>query len=224
MNFKKCLTLMALMTLVLAVTAPRAFASTPEGDPESGKFPVKGTATSGVSRLSSANGTTIECSKGSGSGQATSSTTGEGTYKLEGCKSSLLSCTSAGQPSGTIQLETAVTHLVYLDALHTIPGVLATPPASGVFAKFTCGGIVTVEVKGNGVMGRITSPKCGEKSKTSTVVAETVAAGTQKYMQVDGTGTKYDMTVSLNGGTFETAGTDWTVTGTAAENVTLTCP
>jgi hypothetical protein len=115
-------------------------------------------------------------------------------------------------------------HLVYLDH-NKKPGVLATPPASGVFAKLTCfGGLVTIEVKGNGVLGEITSPKCGGTSKTGTVVTEATSHGTQKYRQVEGTGTFYDMSVSLNGGSFETAATTWLVNGTSIESSTLTCP
>jgi hypothetical protein len=207
--------------------APQAIAATPEGDPAGGKFPVAGTATSGKSVMSTASGMTVECTAGKGSGQATSKTTGEGSYSLSGCTTVILglpiSCTSAGQPSGTVVTGVSVTHLIYLDENHTKPGVLATAPASGVFAKFTCG-MVTVEVKGNGVIGEFTAPLCGQTSKTGTVVTQTSSHGTQKYRQIEETGTQYDMTASVNGGAFETVGTDWTVTGTAAEQSTLTCP
>jgi hypothetical protein len=227
MNRRKYFLGIALGMLALGAVASQAVASTPEVDPLSGKFPVAGTGTSGKSVLSTASGTRIECTSGKGSGQATSKTTGEGSYTLSGCTTIILgfpvSCTSAGQPSGTIATGLSVSHLVYLDAAHKKPGVLATPPTGGVFAKFTCA-MVTVEVKGNGVLGETTAPLCGQTSKTGTLVAQTSAAGTQKYRQVEETGTQYDMTVSMNGGAFETAGTDWTVNGTAAEEGTLTCP
>jgi hypothetical protein len=227
MNLRKYLLGSALGVLALGAVASQAVASTPEVDPLSGKFPVAGTATSGTSVMSTASGMRVECTAGKGSGQATSKTTGEGSYSLSGCTSVILgipvSCTSAGQPSGTIVTGLSVTHLVYLDEAHKKPGVLATPPTGGVFAKFTCA-MVTVEVKGNGVLGEITAPLCGQTSKTGTLVARTSAPGTQQYRQVEETGTQYDMTVSFNGGAFETAGTDWTVNGTAAEEGTLTCP
>lgn len=226
MNLKNALLALAVAAVAAGALVPQALAATPEIDPESGKFPVPGTATSGASVLSLASGVTVSCTSGTGSGQATSKTTGEGSYILHGCKESTFNsaCTTAGQPAGTIKLETLTLHLVYLDH-NKKPGVLATPPASGVFAKLTCfGGLVTVEVKGNGVLGEITSPKCGETSKTGTVVTEASAHGTQKYRQVEGTGTQYDMSVSLNGGSFQTAATSWVVNGTSLEKGTLTCP
>lgn len=227
MKLRYYLLAIAVGVLALGAMASQALAVTPEGDPAGGKFPVAGTGTSGKSVLSTASGMTVECTAGSGSGQATSKTTGEGSYTLTGCTTVILglklSCTSAGQASGTIVTGVSVTHLVYLDENHTKPGVLATPPANGVFAKFVCA-MVTVEVKGNGVLGEITAPLCGQKSKTGTVVTQTSAHGTQKYRQVEETGTQYDMTASINGGAFETVGTDWTVTGNAAEEGTLTCP
>lgn len=206
------------VAFVAAMSASGALAATPEGHPL-----ASATATSAGSVFSTANGTSITCNSGAGSGNATSSTTGEGKYMLHGCKGPLgLNCTSAGQPVGTILLEPVTLHLVYLDENHTIPGVLATPPASGVFAKFSCFGL-SLEVKGNGVLGRITAPKCGEKSTTGTVVTETTAPGTQKYLQVEETGTIYDMTVKI-GASPETAATSWTVTGNSSGPVTLTCP
>ncbi len=209
----------AMIVSVIALTAPEAMAVTPEAHPL-----TSATAASGTSLFTTASGLTITCTSGSGSGKATTATTGVGSYLLHGCKNNLgLTCTSTGQPAGTITLETVTLHLVYLDENHTVPGVLATPPASGVFAKFACFG-VAVEVKGNGVLGRITSPKCGEKSTSGTVTTETAAHGTQKYLQVEETGTQYDMTVKIGAGAFETAATSWTVSGASPVPVTLTCP
>jgi hypothetical protein len=228
MTIKKYVAALAITALSVAAAASQAIAATPEVDPAGGKFPISATASSGASSFSvEGSSLKVSCTAGTGSGQITSKTTGEGSYLLSGCGENLFGskCTSAGQASGSIKLETSVSHLVYLDENHTKPGVLATPPASGVFAKFTCGGgLVSIEVKGNGVLGAITSPACGSTSKSSTVVAETVSTGVQKYRQIEETGTFYDMTVSQNGGAFQTAGTTWTVTGTAAENMTLTCP
>ncbi|HET9197434.1 MAG TPA: hypothetical protein VFN92_04175 [Solirubrobacterales bacterium] len=226
MSLKKNLATALLAVLALGVSTSQALAATPEGDPEGGTFPVAATATSGASVLSVASGLTVSCTSGTGTGQATSKTTGEGSYTLHGCKESIFgtTCTTAGQPAGTIKLATMTMHLVYLDHSKK-PGVLATPPAGGLFAKVTCGaGLVVVEVTGNGVLGEILTPKCGEVSKTSTVKTETVSHGTQLYRQVEGTGTMYDLTVSINGGALQTAGTTWLVTGTSAKSGTLTCP
>jgi hypothetical protein len=213
----------AVCALVVAGLASSAMAATPEGDPASGKFPVPGTGTSGTILMSVASGTTISCTSGTGSGQATSKTTGEGSGLMHGCSAGLVSCTSAGQPAGTIKLESTISHLVYLDENHTVPGVLTTPPASGVFTKFSCGGI-PVEVKGTGLLTRIVSPECGKSSATATVAAETTAPGTQRYLQIEETGSVYDLTANVAGGPFQTAAIATTATGTAAQSVTLTCP
>lgn len=224
MNLRNYLLAITFGAFIVGTAAPKAMAVTPEADPASGKFPVAATATSGPSRLSGSFGT-VECTSGSGTGQATSSTTGEGSYTLHGCTSPLgTSCTSAGQPSGSIKLETVILHLVYLDENHTKPGILATPPASGVFATFACAFLGTMEVKGNGVLSEITAPQCGQTSTTATSVAEGSQTGVQKYRQVEETGTQYDMTASISGGTPSTVATTWTVTATSSEQVTLTCP
>lgn len=227
MDIKKTLMSSAFIALGLAITAPLAMAVTPEGD--YGMMPATATFSSGESRIGLADGTTISCTSGTGQGEATSKTTGTVSYRLHGCKEQAtifhFACTSAGEPTGTIQLATVVTHAVYLDEAHTRPGALATPPASGVWAKFTCaGGFSTVEVKGNGILGEVTSPKCGETSKTGTGKTETKSHGVQTVQQVEETGTSYHLEASLGGGAFQSAGTTWSVTGTANQNVTFTCP
>jgi hypothetical protein len=229
MDIKKTLISTVFIALGLAITAPSALAATPEGDYQ--KLPATATFSSGKSTLSLADGTTISCESGTGTGSslAGSKTTAEAAYILHGCKEEAtifkFKCTSEGQPTGTIKLATVVTHAVYLDEAHTRPGVLATPPASGVWAKFTCaGGFSTVEVKGNGILGEVTSPKCGATSSTGTGKTETKSHGVQTVQQVEETGTSYHLEASLGGGAFQSAGTAWSVTGTANQKVTFTCP
>jgi hypothetical protein len=224
MDFKRMLISLWLAVLALAVAAPVALGATPEGDYNP---PGTATFTSGESKLSLADGTTISCASGTGNGEATSKTTGIAAYKLHGCKERMtgfnFACTSAGQPSGTIQLPTVVTHAVYLDEAHTKPGVLAT--MTGVIIKFTCaGGFASVEVKGNGILGEVTSPKCGEASTIGTGKTETKSHGVQAIQQVEETGTVYNLEASLGGKAFQSAGTDWTVTGIANQIPTFTCP
>lgn len=226
MNSKRVLISLWLAALALTVAASVAQGATPEGDYNP---PGTATFTSGESRLSLADGTTISCESGSGSGEATSKTTGTASYILHGCHENAtifkFKCTSEGQPSGTIKLATVVTHAVYLDEAHTKPGALATPPAGGVFAKFTCaGGFSSVEVKGNGILGEVTSPKCGESSKTGGGKTVTKSHGVQAVQQVEETGTVYNLEASVGGKAFQSAGTDWTVTGNANQSVTFTCP
>jgi hypothetical protein len=170
---------------------------------------------------------TISCRESQGTGKAISTTTSEGVLTMFGCEAELLGikakCTSEGQSSGTIAIAGTVSHLIYLDENHTKVGVLATPPAGGLFTKFTCAGFATIEVKGTGVIGEVTSPKCGATSKQATVVAQATGS-TQKYRQIEETGTFYQLEAATKGGEFKPAGTNWTVTGTSATEGTLTCP
>lgn len=232
MTVRKIITAALFIALTAVVPVPQSKAASPEYDPFNGTFPSPATALNGaaegpiVSTASVISPYTCK-SGGTGSGQATTKTTAEGTYIFHGCKDSelLLPCNSTGQPSGTIKLESANIHLVYLDENHTKPGVLITPPATGVFAKFSClfGGW-NVEVKGNGLLGQIFLPECGQSSEPARLVFETSAPGKQKYRQVEETGTQYSLSVANNGGTPETAGVTWVVSITLSGKGTLTCP
>jgi hypothetical protein len=146
---------------------------------------------------------------------------------MTGCHTTVfglkVNCTSEGKSAGQIFIQPSVQHLVYLDENHTKIGALATPPASGVFTKFVCGGITTIEVKGNGVLGEVTSPKCGQTSKSATVVARATGS-TQEYRQIEETGTFYELKAATSGKEFQSVGTNWTVTGQSATAGTLTCP
>jgi hypothetical protein len=230
MDIKKLLLPAAPVWVALSLVAPSASAATPEADPLFGAT-ITAVAASGESALSTASGMTISCSSGSGTVQSSGKTTGSAAYVLHGCKETAtifkFSCTSEGQPAGTVKLATATGHLVYLDENHTRPGVLATPPENGVFAKFSCaGGFSSVEVKGNGILGEVTAPACGQTSSASTVVTQTSSHGVQKTRQIEETGTVYNLTASINGGPFESVGTTWSVTATATggNEATLTCP
>jgi hypothetical protein len=226
MDIQRAVGLLALVIFACAIFVSQASAVTPEADYE--KLPATAIGESGVSALSTASGGTVSCTSGTGSGESTSSTTGTGSYILHGCFEKItgfnFSCNSEGQSGGTIKLPTVTGHLVYLDEAHTIPGVLATPPANGVFIKFTCTPLITIEVKGNGVLGRISAPKCGETSTKGTVLTEITSHGVPKYKQVEETGTVYGLTASTNGGAPVAAATTWSVTGTSNQPVTLTCP
>jgi hypothetical protein len=212
----------ALLALI-ATAAPSALAVTPEVD--GGGTNVS--AHSAGSTMTMNGEPTITCATGFGSGKRISSTTGEGELLMTGCHTFVfgfkVNCTSEGKPGGQIVVQNSVTHLVYLDENHTKVGALATPPASGVFTKFTCAGISTIEVKGNGVLGEVTSPKCGQTSTSATVVARATGS-TQEYRQIEETGTFYELKAATSGGEFKSAGTNWTVTGKSVEAGTLTCP
>jgi hypothetical protein len=207
---------------VCGSSAASAGAVTPEVDNV-----TTAVASAGASRMTMSGEPTITCTKSEGSGAAISTTTSEGVLTMFGCTAEFLgikgNCTSEGQSAGTIAIANTVSHLVYLDENHTKVGALATPPASGLFTKFTCVGFATIEVKGNGVMGEVTFPKCGQTSKEATVVAEATGS-TQKYRQIEETGTFYELKAATKGGGLVSAGTNWTVTGSSATSGTLTCP
>jgi hypothetical protein len=77
----------------------------------------------------------------------------------------------------------------------TGPGVLVTPGGSETFATFNCivfGFPVQQVVKGNGVIGTITAPKCNEVSPTATV-SFTGEKGVQTHKTLAGTDTEYSL-------------------------------
>ncbi len=214
----------ALATLALALTAPQAIAATPELHPVEGGFPVAAFSTLGTINITmTPMGIDVACASGTAVYNITSKTTIERSMRGHECKetSSGEKCTTLGQPNGTVTFITSVSHLVYLDENHTKPGILTTPPAGGAFASFKCGSSGTIELKGNGLLTEITSPACWNSSDKLTVVAATSAPGTQKYLQVEETGTKYDMNAIAG---LLTVGFSGTESMTTQRAMLLTCP
>jgi hypothetical protein len=223
MKFSRQSAALSFALLMIAFAATSAKAVTPEVDGGG----TEATALAGPSTMTMTGEPTITCESSSGTGKRISSTTSEGVLTMFGCHATVfgltISCTSEGTSKGQIFVQNSVTHLVYLDENHKKIGALATPPASGVFTKFTCAGISTIEVKGNGVMGEVTAPKCGEVSKEATVAARATGS-TQEFRQIEETGTFYELKAATGGGEFKSAGTIWTVKGSSTTTGTLTCP
>lgn len=206
--------LSALAAAAVAALPATAVAGEPQIDPANGKFPVPFFATGGMLELR-LGGLGIACSNYKAAGEVTSATTGTIESTFEKCQvPGGIACTSPGQPAGTIKFGKSVFHLVYLTDAKTVPGVLVTPPTGGVFGTSTCTG----EIKGTGYMGQLESPACNTKSKTFSFSYEIDAEGKQKYRQVTGTGTSYNM---LAGAT-EVALVS-TNTWTLEQQATLTC-
>jgi hypothetical protein len=194
------------------------------------------TASSANPRLTANGQPNINCATSSATGAHTSPTTGNITLTVQGCTESFTgsSCTSPGQPAGTITTGPHVFHNVHLEPKATNTnaiGVLIT--GEGSFAHFTCkpfGASTTITVTGN-IIGEVTSPTCaGAPSTTSTVVFGTKAGEkepTQKWEQVTTSGTIYDLVadVTVFGSTSEnTAAEDATGTLTFTNGaVTATC-
>jgi opacity protein-like surface antigen len=159
----------------------------------------------GIARLGSEDGTTITCNGFSGTATfdetgAIGGTTGKMDLTFgPDCTENKLGtrCTSANHPSGAGNISTTTLpfHLVTLPG--SLPGVLVTPNAGGSgnhFATFTCaGGLVTVNVTGNGVIGTITSPGCNGTDDEATIKFESTAHGKQKHLTIAGTETDYTL-------------------------------
>lgn len=169
----------------------------------------------------------ITCKKNSGAGEWTSETTGTIELTFHECSTSFfgfpVTCTSttpAGGSPGTIKTQKNVFHTTYLTAGKTTPGVLVTGP---FFTTIDCGsGLDRISVEGN-VLGHLTSPACG-KSSTSYTLDFEATGSTQKYMQVTGAGTLYDLTALTEpNGSKVTAGMEAEGTMTLAKAGTLTC-
>ncbi|MGN6258081.1 MAG: hypothetical protein ACTHN3_10085 [Solirubrobacterales bacterium] len=225
---KKMMLLAVTAVAALAFAAMPAIASAAPTVDFSKATPIPFTGTSGISILrSSGFSAQLECTGGTGSGEWTSVTTGVGVSTLTGCKNRAtgIACNSAGQASGAVKTETLVSHLVYIKGFTKTVGSLATPNATtGKFAEFTCGSLFKVVVAGNGIIGHVTKPACGETSNHSTTVG-TASGAVQTYQEIEGSTVKYHITTSLNGGTASEASLEATGEGELGEGATatLTC-
>ena len=173
----------------------------------------KVTVNGGEVKLRTAVGFPVVCTSITGSGSYVTNTWGSMTLTLHGCTAGITKCTSKGEPTGTITTSSLPFDNILLEANPQTPGLMFTPTTvdnapgagEGFFVEFTCGISTTTTVRGNGLVGDITGPKCGESSKTLTVEFASAAAGIQKWMQVTTTGTKYDLTAQTTGGAWTTA-------------------
>jgi len=174
----------------------------------------------GASTLRSANGTVVTCKKIKGTIKWENGTTAKTALAFEE------ECKATVPGIGTVNCSTINTNGELLTHLLTIPstqpGVLITPGASELFASFSCAaGLVKVEVKGNGVIGTITSPEnaCTAATQNTTVITFQQGAnlGEQKHLHVEGTATTYDLKASTNGGALSTSSIEGSGTVTFSE-------
>jgi hypothetical protein len=224
--------LLALGALCAAMlTVPSMASAAGEWNLSGAGFPLTFTvASETTTKLVPESGFTVECSGSTGSGQYNNETTGEIELTFTGCHTPFATnnCTTTGKKAGEITTTpNLVFHNVVLEPTPSpVLGTLITPNA-GHFATFTCvilGVNNTVVVGGNGIIGQITSPACGTaKVKEGTIVYEQTG-GSQKWKQITTTGTSYDLTSSVNGGTPVTAGQEGKGIITLAEAAQFTCP
>jgi hypothetical protein len=202
---KKLMLLVAGVLAALAFTALPSVASAGEWTCETETGAVCGTFSGTNETITTLTqhegGSTVTCDSNSVHGSYTSSTTGTLSITFKHCTSSGAQCQSAGHTDGTITTFPLTFHNILIDKAGTTPGVLITPNASnGEFATFTCGGIITAHVKGNGVIGDVTR-ECGETVDASEDItldfeSNPNTEGVQKYMQVTEAGTKFDLLTS----------------------------
>jgi len=221
---KKTIIALAVSAAMLALPAV-ASAGTWHAEPSTAATPFTATTTGhGNLLLVTANRTT-SCTAGTGTGSINvGGTTGTVSLSASGCTSLGTSCTTPGQAAGVIVTSpNLVTHNVLLEAEPKLPGIKVTGVgATTQLAHYTCGfGLVTVNITGT-LVGAV-EQACGTKGKVFSGLLE-APGGVQKWTQETTTGTKTDLTVTVNG-TPETGGASGTGTLNLSGGVerTITC-
>ncbi|HKF82660.1 MAG TPA: hypothetical protein VKB23_06845 [Solirubrobacterales bacterium] len=222
----KKVTLLALTAVCTALFAlPTAASANFLHVSSTGAFTISG----GAFDWRTTSGLKISCTSIDGSGQFTTTTTGTFTLLYHGCKDSTfgLSCTSTGQPSGTVKTAGEF-HLVTIETINAA-GVLLTPlgptevtPGKRLDMEMSCFG-VTTKFFGNGLVGTISHPACGGSSKTSGwVFKHSATSGHQQHTKV--TGVSYDLETNAGGmHTTVSFESSFTITYTDGVARTLTC-
>jgi hypothetical protein len=172
---------------------------------------------SGAGTFQASGEPTISCTAGTATGSfdAGSTTTGKLTGDATGCTAEFFgikaNCNTSGGASGTISSSGAF-HLI---TVNNKPGILGTPVATTVI----CAGFSNITVSGN-LIGTITSPACGSKSKTLTVATKS-SGSTQEDKSY--TGVNYNLTTQTGSGAKVEAGLTGTATLQSATEGTLEC-
>ena len=164
----------------------------------------------------------MTCTSSNGTVTFNTSTTGTLELTFHGCTGPFKEpCTTSGQPSGTITTTQLPFHLVTVEdsVTHaTGPGILVTPnETTGDVAHYTCG-FVSVNIGGNGLIGTITKPKCGESSSEPTIEFSSSSNAVQTHKTVVGTTTEYSLS---SGGS--AASVDASIRITLGEAAKLEC-
>ena len=227
MKHKMLLLALAAVSAAMFALPAVASAGSPVIDPASGKFPLTFTSAGGHSDFRATGEPAITCTSKTGTGRFTSGTTGEIALTFHGCMTSFFgfptSCNSAGQPSGTIVINPSVFHNIYVTDAKTNPGILITPPSSGVFTTLICGSFAKTEVKGNGIIGEVTAPRCNAAAQKTATLNFTAAGSSQNLKKVTATGTEFSLQSATEGGSTVAAAEVAEGTVTYSENATLTC-
>jgi hypothetical protein len=162
---------------------------------------------------------TITCTALAGTGKfdAGSTTTGTITRDYTGCHTSVFgftaSCKSEGAATAGTVVNSGAFHMITISS--GIPGILMTTEPT----KLVCAGISTITISGS-MIGTITSPKCGESSKSLTF-SSTATGSTQNHLTY--TGKSYDLLLQTGSGENKTAAIVGTATNTTTNSSKLNC-
>lgn len=174
------------------------------------------TGSGGTLVLTPASGSSIHCTSLTYGGAYETTTTGWIKYTFHGCTGPLgASCTTPGQPTGTITttkltFHNVIVNEVTVDKVHKRPGRLITPSHDGHLYTYVCFGIST-KVTGNGLISTL-NKNCGDKAASATESFTSSAAGVPNPTQITGTGTQYTLEASTAGGSPVMA--SWDASGT----------
>lgn len=215
----------ALTALALAAFPVMASAGSPEVECAGvacGPFTIHG----GTVEISRTSAPTTHCTSVTGTGNYNTKTSGTISLILHGCLESAFgsSCTSAGNPAGTVSTGSLPFQNVYLTDSKTTPGIKigGTSTPHQINITHTCfGGFVHNRTTGS-LLGHLES-ECTRHPGILRINFTRFQPGHQVFTQVTGTGNKTDLISSLNGGAYETASLSGTTNWTGLNNPTVTC-
>jgi len=174
---------------VLAVTvvaASAAQAALPEF--VVGGFPKKFTAAAGAGKLETVGKREVNCTSGAGEGEITAEKeTKKTVVKFKGCTATgafgiKVKCKSAGAAVEEIVTNALVGKLRDLSIAKTEDGIVLEPEvAGGLFAKFECGGIQELKVRGASI-GQVTTLN---KLQATQKLKFEQAGGKQKWVEYE---------------------------------------
>jgi hypothetical protein len=224
--------LLALSVVTVALLALPAVASAGEWEISTAGelFTVQSTANTGLTSNEKGGRVNVNCKSTTGTGvyAVGSRTTVERvTLTYTDCTGpfGFWACTTAGQPIGTITTTELSGHNIMIDGTSPGPakmGILLTPNGTH-FASFVCAGLKS-ELTGNGLIAEVEQP-CNTAGKVLALQYESNGAtGTEKYMQITTTGTKFDLDVKEGTNPVVTASLDSTDKMSFPTEQKITCP
>jgi hypothetical protein len=177
-----------------------------------------GTSPGNVPRV--ANEPTITCEVSTVVGEFTSETTGTAQGDLTGCHTTVfgftVKCHTAGSPLDNTIASSGTFHLItYVNGTTSVPAMLGTLTPTTIL----CAGISEIEATGS-IISTITSPKCGETSKTATGKASSTG-GVQNEKTY--TGVNYNPLARTKNGAWQETSLDAEATITFSTALKLVC-